>query len=161
MLLFSSVPPGGSLPTLCLVPSFLPLITCLAHPYYPDNPFSISAIECLSSIIGADLWQEIKKLSSKFITETQLNLSALDPCGRRLVQGWLAGKSPLSPSWINLLTATRALGLRKHSNAIEKFLYTVPPTSSIPPKRNERRKRMVSETQSREQGELRPNWWSL
>lgn len=135
------------------------LFIYVAHPYHPDTPFSISAIECLSSFIGMDLWQEIKKHSSKFITAIQLNVSDLinlDPCGKRLVQGWLAGKSPVTPSWINLLTVIRSLGLRKHSNTIEKFLYTVPPTSSIPQTKDEGA-RIVSETQGTEQGELRPN----
>ena len=89
---------------------------------------------------------------------TQLNVSymfLLDEPGKKLVRHWLAGHSPFTPSWVNLLTAMRSSGLRELSDVIEQFLYTVPPTASLPVEGAGEGRGTGRGTQSREQGELR------
>jgi len=80
--------------------------------------------------------------------------------GKRLVSDWLAGRSRFTPSWINLLNVMRISGLRELANAIEEFLYTVPPTASLPVEEAGEGRGTGRGTQSREQGELRQGlWW--
>ena len=75
--------------------------------------------------------------------------------GKEMVLDWLKGRSPLTPSWMNLLAVMRSSGLRDLSHIIEDFLYTVPPTAFLPVKRAEEGRGTGRGTQNREQGELR------
>ena len=80
--------------------------------------------------------------------------------GKRLIQCWLAGSSPFSPSWFYLLTFMKSSGLRELSDVIEQFLNTVPPTASLPVEGAGEGRGTGRGTQSREQGELRQGlWW--
>ena len=109
------------------------------------------------------MWQEIWRHHLEFTTATQLDESGsfllLDPPGEWLVRHWLDGKSPLTPSWLNLLTAMRSSGLRELSYVIERFLYSVPPTASLPVEGAGEGGGTGRGTQSREQGELRQGLW--
>ena len=133
------------------------------------------------------MWQEIGRYHSEFITATQLRevtliypysfgrysdlklaviqirssyMLLLDPPDKKLVHKWLAGGSPFTPSWINLLNVMRISGLRELANASENFLYTVPATASLPVEGAGEGRGTGRGTQSREQGELRQGlWW--
>lgn len=105
-----------------------------------------------------DIWQEIWRHHTEFEAAIKLRKSYSfqnDLHDKFLVRQWLDGQSQFTPSWLNLLNAMRSSGLKKLSFVIERFLYTVPPTASLPLAVGTERKRTEKEILGREQGELR------
>ena len=97
---------------------------------FPDNHFTVSALERLNTLAGISLWNQ---LGSSF-----LRMAAalhLDPCtindlktennpverSKAMFKAWLAGKSALPPTWNMLLEKLHVIQMGELAKKIEHF----------------------------------------
>ena len=104
---------------------------CLTESQFPDGHFSMSALACLKALTSIDILSELQSncLDIMVATSLQLNKERLlrtyghDPkdCYKAIFEEWLAGQSPLAPTWENLLQVLRDIDMEDLAKRIEQF----------------------------------------
>ena len=123
------------MPTIALWPSIyfhvhelLCLVYIHAEVHFPDGHFSMSAIACLAAVANIDICHELAPKHREMIKKLSLqqsisyNRSPMDTI-RVVFEEWLAGKTPLLPTWEEMLTSLREIGMNFLAIRIEKYFF--------------------------------------
>ena len=104
------------------------LVYIHAEVHFPDGHFSMSAIACLAAVANINICHELAPKDREIIKKLSLpqsisyNQSPMDTI-RVVFEEWLAGKTPLLPTWEEMLTFLREIGMNFLAIRIEKYFF--------------------------------------
>ena len=93
---------------------------------FPDDDFSMSAIARMKVTAGIDICHELAPKHRQMIKKLSLPQSFShnqSPTGTIMVvfEEWLDGKSPLPPTWAEMMAVLREIGMNNLAECIEKY----------------------------------------
>ena len=108
---------------------------------FPDSHFDMSSLDRLEKVVGIDIFSEIDEELLEMALALDLGKSTRDTLSKKIgmeegskamMEAWLSGESPLSPTWQVLLETLQAIEKGELAQEIENFFNRIPITSSLP-----------------------------
>ena len=91
------------------------IIFAVTETHFPNGRFSMSAFTRLKVLTGIDIVNELD-----IHTLVQLILNMPNSCAE-VFEEWLAGQSPLAPTWENLMQVLKSIDMEDMAEHIEQF----------------------------------------
>ena len=81
----------------------------------------MSAIACMKGIAGIDIFQELAPKHEELVKKLSQPQSLSGNSGVIIIERWLAEKTPLRPTWKEMMKVLREIGMNELAFRIEKY----------------------------------------